>query len=160
MAPFLFDSPPLELKDSSLLRQKAFADGKWIDSVSGRTSEITDPGSGNTFATCPGMDSEDVDATIKSSAQAFETYRKMTPRRRAKILLEWYNLIMENKDDLALLLTYENGKPLKDAFDETEYAFGFVWWPRLCGESSRSVDSKAPRPQIPQWVVCGQTCAY
>jgi succinate-semialdehyde dehydrogenase/glutarate-semialdehyde dehydrogenase len=74
------------------------------------------------------MDTSDLDTAIQSSARTFKTYRKMTPRKRAEVLLSWYNLIQENRDDLAMLLTYENGKPLKDAYAEIDYSTGFVWW--------------------------------
>jgi succinate-semialdehyde dehydrogenase/glutarate-semialdehyde dehydrogenase len=125
----------LDLEDKDLLRQESFVDGHWVSSNSGKRFDITDPGTGNNFASCPDMDVSDVDAAIQSSARAFKTYRQMTPRQRAKILMQWYNLIMENKDDLAMLLTYENGKPLKDAHDEIDYASGFVWW--FSGEAER-----------------------
>lgn len=126
---------PFELKDKDLLRQDAFVDGRWVSSNSGKRFDITDPGTGNKFASCPDMDTSDVDGAIQSSARAFKTYRKMNPRERAKVLLRWYNLIMENKDDLAMLLTYENGKPLKDAYAEIDYSSGFVWW--FAGEAER-----------------------
>jgi succinate-semialdehyde dehydrogenase len=128
-------APPFELKDKSLLRQDAFVDGCWVPSKSGKRFDITDPGTGNTFASCSDMDISDVDTAIQSSARAFKTYRKMTPRKRAEILLSWYNLIRENRDDLAMLLTYENGKPLKDAYAEIDYSSGFVWW--FAGEAER-----------------------
>ena len=136
MSPFTsFKAPPFELKDKDLLRQDAFVDGRWISSNSGKRFHITDPGSGSTFASCPDMGASDVDAAIQSSARAFKSYRKITPRKRASILLQWYNLILENKDDLATLLTYENGKPLKDAYAEIDYSTGFVWW--FAGEAER-----------------------
>ena len=128
-------APPLELKDKNLLRQDAFVDGVWVSSNSGKRFDITDPGTGKVFASCSDMDTSDVDNAIQSSARAFSTYRKMTPRDRAKILLQWYNLIMENKDDLAMLLTYENGKPLRDSYAEIDYSSGFVWW--FAGEAER-----------------------
>jgi len=131
----MFKAPPLNLKDKNLLRQDAFVDGKWISSTSRKRFDITDPGSGNTFASCPDMDSNDVDAAIQSSARAFKTYGKMIPRQRAKILMRWYNLIEENRDDMAMLLTFENGKPLHDAYEEIDYAKEFVWW--FAGEAER-----------------------
>jgi succinate-semialdehyde dehydrogenase/glutarate-semialdehyde dehydrogenase len=83
---------------------------------------------GNTFSSCLDVDTSDLDTAIQSSARTFKTYWKMTPRKRAEVLLSWYNLIQENRDDLAMLLTYENGKPLKDAYAEIDYSTGFVWW--------------------------------
>jgi len=128
-------APPFELKDKNLLRQNAFIDGLWVPFKSGKRFEIIDPGTGDTFSSCPDMDVSDVDTAIQSSTRAFKSYRKMTPRKRAGILLQWYNLILENRDDLATLLTYENGKPLKDAYAEIDYAVGFVWW--FAGEAER-----------------------
>lgn len=72
---------------------------------------------------------------MQSSHACFESYRKLTPRARAKLLLKWDSLIHENYDDLATLLTYETGKPLAEAYGELDYSTGFTWW--FAGEAER-----------------------
>ena len=72
---------------------------------------------------------------VKSSHEAFQSYRRENPRSRARKLLEWDRLIRANKDDLALVLTHESGKPLSESHGEIEYALGFTWW--FAGEAER-----------------------
>jgi acyl-CoA reductase-like NAD-dependent aldehyde dehydrogenase len=81
------------------------------------------------------MGPEDVDDAIKKAAVAFESYRKINPRQRAKWMLKWDQLIRDNFDDIAKIVTYECGKPLKEAQGELEYSLGFTWW--FAGEAER-----------------------
>ncbi|KAH7386666.1 succinate-semialdehyde dehydrogenase [Phaeosphaeria sp. MPI-PUGE-AT-0046c] len=97
--------------------------------------QIEDPATGNVFASCKDSNVGDVDVVVQAAYDAFRKYRVETPRSRAKKLLAWHNLIQENRDDLARTLTYETGKPLKEAYGEIEYASGFTWW--FAGEAER-----------------------
>jgi succinate-semialdehyde dehydrogenase len=76
-----------------------------------------------------------VDAIIQSSQAGFKKYRHLNPRTRAQLLLKWHELIMENRDDIATILTYETGKPLAEAYGEIDYATRFTWW--FAGEAER-----------------------
>ncbi|KAK3681240.1 succinate-semialdehyde dehydrogenase [Podospora appendiculata] len=126
---------PFHLSNLSLLQTDAFVHGAWVTAASGARFEIDDPSTGQVFASCPDFVAPDVDAVVQSSQAAFQTYRRENPRSRARKLLEWDRLIRANKDDLALVLTHESGKPLSEAQAEIEYALGFTWW--FAGEAER-----------------------
>ncbi|KAJ5743397.1 hypothetical protein N7533_010499 [Penicillium manginii] len=128
-------SLPFTLKNESLLHTKAYSHGEWIDAASGETFNVEDPGTGKTFASCADLGPEDVDAIIQSSQAGFKKYRHLNPRTRAQLLLKWHELIMENRDDIATILTYETGKPLAEAYGEIDYATRFTWW--FAGEAER-----------------------
>jgi succinate-semialdehyde dehydrogenase/glutarate-semialdehyde dehydrogenase len=98
-----------------------------------------DPATGNVFASCKDNTASDIDAVVRASHHAFQTFRVENPRSRAKKLLAWDRLIRESQDDLAYVLTLETGKPLKDAYGEIEYATGFTWW--FAGEAERITGS-------------------
>ncbi len=88
----------------------------------------------------PEMDNEDTEAAINAAAAAFRSFSKTTGRERARMLRKWYQLTMENADDLAQLITRENGKPIGDAKGEVTYAAGFFEWfaeeaPRAYGDT-------------------------
>lgn len=126
---------PFKLNDPSLLHQQSFVHGKWVDAKSGKRFNIIDPGSDKTWASCPDNAAEDVDAAIESSHEAFQDYRKVNPRKRGQLLLEWHKLITANRDDLAQIVTYETGKPLAESQGELDYSLGFTWW--FAGEAER-----------------------
>uniref|UniRef100_A0A0B7KSP2 Aldehyde dehydrogenase domain-containing protein n=1 Tax=Bionectria ochroleuca TaxID=29856 RepID=A0A0B7KSP2_BIOOC len=126
---------PFQLKTPDLLKTEAFVNGAWIPASSGKRFDVEDPGTGETFASCPDFDESDIDAVVRSSQEAFQHFRKENPRSRAEKLLAWDHLIRQNRDDLALVLTYEAGKPLAEAYAEIEYALGFTWW--FAGEAER-----------------------
>lgn len=76
-----------------------------------------------------------MNAAVEAAHAAFQQYKKVTPRVRAKALLKWESLIRENIDDFCTIITYETGKPLAEAKGEMEYALGFPWW--FAGEAER-----------------------
>lgn len=81
------------------------------------------------------MDAEDTDAAVRAAYDAFESYKRVNPRTRAQRLLKWDQLIRENRDDIAKIVTYETGKPLAESQAELDYALGFTWW--FAGEAER-----------------------
>lgn len=88
----------------------------------------------------PEMSKEDAESAIKAAADALPEWRKLTGRQRGRMLHKWYQLMLENADDLAKLITWENGKPLADAQGEVSYAASFYEWfseeaPRLYGDT-------------------------
>ncbi|KAH7048324.1 Aldehyde/histidinol dehydrogenase [Macrophomina phaseolina] len=128
--------PPLS--DKSLLKTKSYINGEWVGAASGKTFEVTDPSTGAVIATQPEMDSSDTQKAIDAAAAALPSFRKLTGRERARYLRRWYDLMIENADDLAKLITWENGKPLADAKGEVTYAANFFEWfseeaPRVYG---------------------------
>ncbi|KAF1841506.1 succinic semialdehyde dehydrogenase [Cucurbitaria berberidis CBS 394.84] len=128
--------PPLT--DKSLLKDQTYINGEWIGAKSGKTFEVHDPATGTLIGTMPEMDRADTEAAIAAAAAALPSFRKLTGRERSRLLRKWYQLIMDNADDLAKLITWENGKPFADAKGEVNYAASFCEWfaeeaPRLYG---------------------------
>jgi succinate-semialdehyde dehydrogenase / glutarate-semialdehyde dehydrogenase len=87
------------------------------------------------WASAPDNDAEDVDEVVQAANAAFLSYKKVNPRTRAKWLLKWDELIRDNKEDLAKIVTYETGKPIAEALGELDYSLGFTWW--FAGETER-----------------------
>ena len=131
------------LKDRSLLRQQAFIDGAWCDADDGQTIAVTNPANGDTIASVPHMGAAEARRAIEAASAAWPAWRKKTARERAAILRTWSDLMLENADDLALLMTLEQGKPLAEAKGEVAYAAAFLEWfgeeaKRIAGETLAS----------------------
>ena len=137
---------PFELKDKDLFQQDSYVNAKWVQAKSGKRFDVLDPGSDKPFASCPDNGPDDVDAAIQSSYQAFQEYSKLSPRKRALLLLKWHELITAAKDDIAQILTYETGKPLAEAYGELDYSLGFTWW--FAGEADR-IQGTVFTPSVP-----------
>jgi succinate-semialdehyde dehydrogenase/glutarate-semialdehyde dehydrogenase len=129
------------LKDPSLFKQNVcLVNGEWVPASSGQTFEVHDPATGSLVGTAPEFTVADTDKAIAAAAAALPAFRALTGRERARILRRWFDLMMENVDDLAALITWENGKPLADARGEATYAAGFFEWfaeeaPRAYGDT-------------------------
>lgn len=87
-----------------------------------------DPASGNLVGECPDFSKEDTENAIHAASTALQSFRKTTGRERARMLSKWYQVMMANSDDIAKLITLENGKPLADAKGEVAYAASFLEW--------------------------------
>lgn len=129
-----------KLKDPSLLISKAFVNGEFVDAASSETFDVFDPATGKKIGSCPEFNSKDTEKAIAAATEAFVSFRKTLPRERATMLRSWYNLMQENAEDLATLITWENGKPLNDAKGEVAYAANFFQWfseeaPRAYGDT-------------------------
>lgn len=129
-----------DLNDKSLLKSQAYVNGKWVGARSGKTFEVQDPATGKTIGSMPEMNKEDIDLAIKAAVDAFPSFKRTTGRQRSKMLRKWYDLMVENSEDIAKLITWENGKPLNDAKGEATYASSFFEWfseeaPRLYGDT-------------------------
>ena len=118
----------LPLKDRTLLKQDLFIDGSWVASSSGERSAVINPATGEVIANVAMATREDVIRAIENSESGFRLWAKKTAVERAKIMRLWYQLIMENVEDLALILTSEQGKPLAEAKGEITYGAGFIEW--------------------------------
>jgi len=130
-----------KLNDPSLLKTNvAYVNGEWVGAKSGKTFEVTDPSSGKLIGTAPEFDKADTQKAIDAAAAAFPSFRTKTGRERSKLLRKWYDLMVENSEDIAKLITWENGKPLADAKGEAAYAANFFEWfseeaPRAYGDT-------------------------
>jgi succinate-semialdehyde dehydrogenase / glutarate-semialdehyde dehydrogenase len=124
----------MNLKDQSLLRSDAYIDGEWVATNS--RFEVTNPATGEVLAYVPRMGKVETETAIASAERAFPAWRAMPSQERAKILRRWHDLTLQNRGDLALLMTLEQGKPLSESLAEIDYAASFLDW---FGEEGRRV---------------------
>jgi aspartate-semialdehyde dehydrogenase len=127
-APLTRDDGLDTLVDRRLLRELAYVDGRWTAGAASHRFEVSDPASGATVAWVAALEAADADRAIEAAARAFPGWRALLPQQRAAILRKWHGLMLEAKDDLALLMTLEQGKPLREALGEIDYAASFVEW--------------------------------
>ena len=118
----------MKLRDPDLLRTRAFVAGEWVDAADGRTHEVTNPASGEVLGTVPVLGVAETRRAIQAAADAFPAWAARTAKERAAILRRWYELLMANQDDLATLMTAEQGKPLAESRGEIAYAASFIEW--------------------------------
>ncbi len=128
MPPDALERAVPELKDPSLLRQQAYVDGQWIGADSGATMRIVNPATGRLVGTAPDMGAAETRRAIEAANTAWPAWRARTARERSVILRRWYDLMMANLDDLALILTTEQGKPLAEAKGEVTIGAAYVEW--------------------------------
>jgi len=118
----------LNLKDPTLLRQQCYIDGQWLDARTGGSKPVTNPANGAVLGTVPFMGADETRAAIEAAAAAFPAWAARTAKDRATLLRRWYDLMLANADDLATLMTAEQGKPLAEAKGEIAYAASFIEW--------------------------------
>ncbi|WP_323120501.1 NADP-dependent succinate-semialdehyde dehydrogenase [Burkholderia alba] len=137
-------SASLALKDPALFRQQAFVAGEWQAAASGRHVEVRNPATGALVGTVPAMGAAETRHAIESANAAWPAWRKRTAKERAAILRKWYDLMVAHADDLALILTTEQGKPLAEAKGEILYAASFLEW--FAEEGKRVYGDTIPTP--------------
>ncbi|HYH18508.1 MAG TPA: NADP-dependent succinate-semialdehyde dehydrogenase [Azospirillum sp.] len=118
----------LGLKDPALLRFQGYIGGAWVDADDGRTVEVTDPAGGSVLGTVPLMGAAETRRAIAEADRAWPAWRAKTAKERARILRTWHDLMMANQEDLARIMTAEQGKPLAEARGEVAYAASFIEW--------------------------------
>ena len=118
----------MNLTNHQLLKNKTLIDGKWVGANDGKTFPVYNPYDGSHIGDVPDMGAAETKAAISAAAKAFPAWRGQTAANRAAILKKWYALQMEHLDDLAVLLTTEQGKPLAEAKGEIRYGASFVEW--------------------------------
>ncbi len=116
------------LKDPSLLETRAYVAGEWIEADDGATFDVTNPARGDVICTVPDLSRAETARAIAAAEQAQKGWAARTAKERANILRAWYNLMMENQEDLARILTAEMGKPLTEAKGEIAYGASFIEW--------------------------------
>ncbi|MGX9414942.1 aldehyde dehydrogenase family protein, partial [Mesorhizobium sp. 14Arga] len=116
------------LADRRLLRELAYVDGQWTASEAAESFEVTDPATGTTVGFVAALDARQTTKAIDAAARGFPAWRSLLPQERSRILRKWFELIIAAKDDLALLMTLEQGKPLQESLGEIDYAASFVEW--------------------------------
>ncbi|MFM0096048.1 NADP-dependent succinate-semialdehyde dehydrogenase [Paraburkholderia nemoris] len=136
--------PTLVLKDPSLLKTKAYISGEWQSADDATTFEVKNPATGETIATVPRMGTTETRRAIDTANTAWPAWRATTAKQRATILRKWHDLMLENADDLATILTTEQGKPLAEAKGEILYAASFLEW--FAEEGKRVNGDTIPTP--------------
>src|SRR5216110_702447 len=118
----------MKLQDKSLFRQQCYIDGKWVDADNRATISVNNPADNSTLGTVPKMGAAETRRAIEAADRALPAWRAKTAKERAQILRRWYDLMMANQDDLATLMTAEQGKPLAESKGEIAYAAAFIEW--------------------------------
>jgi succinate-semialdehyde dehydrogenase/glutarate-semialdehyde dehydrogenase len=118
----------MELKDGKLLRQQCYIDGEWREAANGKTIDVVNPATQEKLGTVPRMGAGETRAAIEAANAAWPAWARRTAKERAVILRRWHDLMMANQDDLAVLMTAEQGKPLAESKGEIAYAASFIEW--------------------------------
>ncbi|MCW3082266.1 NAD-dependent succinate-semialdehyde dehydrogenase [Segetibacter sp.] len=132
------------MQKNNLIKKEAYVNGKWVSARSGKTFEVNNPATGALIASIPDMNREDVRAAIDAANESWHSYRDLTANERAGLLKKWYALILENKEELANLMTIESGKVLQESIGEVEYGASFVEW--FAEEAKRTYGDVIPAP--------------
>jgi len=134
----------VNLSDTALFRERCYIDGAWVDAQDGAVIEVNNPATGSVLGTVPALATEDTRRAIAAADAAWPEWRAMTGKERAVILRRWFELMMENQEDLAVLMTTEQGKPLAESRGEIAYAASFIEW--FAEEGKRVYGDTMPHP--------------
>jgi len=134
----------LSLKDPDLFRQRAYIAGAWCDADSGESISVTNPADGRTLGSVPRMGVAETARAINAANAAWASWRKTAAKERSRILRRWQELMLENIDDLAVIMTMEQGKPLAEARGEVLYAAAYFEW--FAEEAKRVYGDTIPAP--------------
>ncbi len=132
------------LKDSRLFRDRAYVDGAWVEADSKQRLDVDNPADGNVLGSIPDMGRAETKRAIAAAEAALPAWRGLPAKERSKILRKWYDLIMANVEDLAQLLTAEQGKPLAESRGEIAYGASFIEW--FAEEAKRVYGDVIPSP--------------
>ena len=141
----------MQLTDAKLFRQQCYVDGQWIDAEGGETLEVSDPATNAVIGTVPKLGAKETRAAIEAAERAQPAWRAKTAKERSVILRRWNELMLENTDDLALLMTTEQGKPLAESKGEIAYAASFMEW--FAEEARRIYGDTIPAHQADKRIV-------
>src|SRR5579871_1998099 len=119
---------PPELKDASLFREACYINGRWVKAASKASFEVDNPANSQILGTVPNLSASETRGTIEAAHRAFPAWAKRSAKERAQALRRWFDLMMENQEDLARLMTLEQGKPLTESRGEVGYAASFLEW--------------------------------
>lgn len=134
----------LNLQDAKLLRQQCYLDGQWLDADSGQSIAVHNPATGETVGQVPKMGAAEAERAVAAAARAFPAWKAKSAKERAVILRRWFDLIMAHQQDLAVILTSEQGKPLAEAKGEIAYGASYIEW--YAEEAKRVYGDIVPGP--------------
>ena len=141
----------IKLKDQKLFRQQCYIDGQWVDADGKQTIAVSNPATGATIGSIPKMGAAETRRAIEAADRALPAWRSKTAKERANILRKWFDLMMANQDDLALIMTSEQGKPLAEAKGEIAYGASFIEW--FAEEGKRVYGDVIPQHQSDKRIV-------
>ncbi len=118
----------MQLKDSTLFRQQCYIDGAWVGADGGETIDVNNPATGDILGVVPKLGAAETRRAIEAASAAYPAWRAKTAKERAHILRRLYDLMMANQEDLAVLMTAEQGKPLAESRGEVAYSASFIEW--------------------------------
>ena len=150
-APSKAGLPSLPLKDPKLFREQCYIDGQWLGADSGKTFAVDNPATAETLGSVPDMGAAETRRAIEAASAAFPAWRAKTAKERAAILRKWFDLMMANQEDLARILTAEQGKPLSEARTEISYGASFIEW--FAEEAKRIYGDTIPGHQADKRIV-------
>ncbi|CAM5191297.1 NADP-dependent succinate-semialdehyde dehydrogenase [Oligella ureolytica] len=140
-----------DLSRQDLFKQQAYINGQWLDADSGETLNVTNPANGEVLGTIPNMGAAETHRAIEAAEKAQKLWRAKSAKERAVIMRNWFELVMENQDDLALIMTLEQGKPLAEARGEIAYGASYLEW--YAEEGKRAYGDVIPGPASDRRVI-------
>ena len=118
----------MQLNNPSLLKQQSYIDGVWVDAADQKSFAVTNPATGESIATVPSVSAAQVEQAVEAAENALKTWKLTTSKERSTLLRKWFNLIVANQEDLAVILSTEQGKPLTESRSEILYGASFIEW--------------------------------
>ena len=141
----------MSLEHSKLFRQQCYIGGQWLDAASGDTIAVTNPANGELLGTVPKLSQAEIQNAIEAAESSWADWRAKTARERARILRRWYELLMQHQEDLAQIMTAEQGKSLTESRGEIAYGASFIEW--FSEEASRVYGDVIPSTQTDKRIV-------
>ncbi|KIA79752.1 succinate-semialdehyde dehydrogenase [Chromobacterium piscinae] len=141
----------LNLQDAKLLRQQCYLDGQWLEADGGQSIAVQNPATGEIIGQVPKMGAAEAERAVAAAARAFPAWKAKSAKERAAILRRWFDLIMAHQQDLAIILTSEQGKPLAEAKGEIAYGASYIEW--YAEEAKRIYGDIVPGPALDRRVL-------
>ena len=134
----------MQLRDKGLFREQCYVNGEWVHADSGVTFDVNNPANNQRLGSVPKMGAAETRRAVQSASDAYPAWRALTAKERGAILRKWYELMLLHQEDLALLMTSEQGKPLQEARGEVLYGAAFIDW--FAEEGKRTYGDTIPQP--------------
>jgi len=141
----------IRLTDPRLLRQQCYVGGEWIDADTGATDPVTNPADGEGIGTIPALGAAETRRAVEAAHAAYPAWRGKTAKERSLLLRRWHELMLEHQEDLAILMTAEQGKPLAESRGEVVYGASFIEW--FAEEAKRAYGDVIPTPSNDRRIV-------
>ena len=141
----------MKLHHPELLRSRCYIDGQWVESGDGNRIEVQDPATGERVGSVPSLGRKETAAAIQAAQKAWPAWRRLTAKERSRLLRRWFELLLENLDDLAVIMTAEQGKPLAEAREEILYGASYIEW--YAEEAKRVYGDTIPMGQTGKRIV-------